>query len=119
MRGASQGGAPAGDASASGSESGAGRSGGGGANGPGGGGWAGGGGGRGGAGRGVSAVWVLRADGRLERVAVRVGITDGASTEIVSGDLKEGDKVVTEMASGTATAANRTTARPGGIGRMF
>ena len=76
------------------------------------------GGGRGGAGRGNSAVWVLRADGRLERVPVRVGITDGSVTEIVSGDLKEGDKVVTEMVGGAATAANRAT-RPGGFGRMF
>lgn len=63
-------------------------------------------------------MWILRADGRLERVPVRVGITDGSVTEIVSGDLKEGDKVVTEMVNSTATAANRNT-RPGGIGRMF
>jgi hypothetical protein len=71
------------------------------------------GGGRGGGGgRGNSAVWVLRADGSLERVAVRVGITDGSVTEVVSGDLKEGDKVVTEMIGGAATAANRNT-RPG------
>jgi HlyD family secretion protein len=78
-----------------------------------------GGGGRGGGGRGASAVWVLRADGRLERIVVRVGITDGLVTEIVSGDLNEGDKVVTEMTNATASAANRTTARPGGMGRMF
>jgi len=62
-------------------------------------------------------VWVLRADGHLERVPVRVGITDGSVTEIASGDLKEGDKVVTEMVGG-ALAANRAT-RPGGFGRMF
>ena len=63
----------------------------------------------------------LRPDGRLERVTVRVGITDGAFTEIVSGELKEGDKVATDLANAAAiaaAAASRGAGRPGGIGRF-
>ena len=48
------------------------------------------------AGRG-QAVWVL--EGRKpKRVAVTAGISDGQFTEIVSGDLKEGQDVIVEAA---------------------
>src|SRR5262247_904496 len=48
-------------------------------------------------GRGATAgrVWVIGPDGRPKGVAVRLGITDGASTEVVSGDLHEGQEVIT------------------------
>ena len=39
-------------------------------------------------------LWVLK-DGKLESVKVVTGATDGSKTEIVSGDLSEGAKVVT------------------------
>lgn len=44
-------------------------------------------------GRNARKVYVLR-NGEPEPVDVRVGLSDGTSTEILSGDLKEGDKVV-------------------------
>ncbi|NPU86341.1 MAG: efflux RND transporter periplasmic adaptor subunit [Syntrophaceae bacterium] len=48
------------------------------------------------AGRG-QAVWVL--EGRTpKRIAVAAGISDGQVTEIVSGDLKEGQDVIVEAA---------------------
>ena len=34
-------------------------------------------------------------DGQIKPVAVNLGITDNRNTEIVSGDLKAGDRVVT------------------------
>jgi HlyD family secretion protein len=79
------------------------------------------------------AVYILReADdkggrggkGGLRRIVVRTGITDGHYTQIVSGDLKPGDKVVTAM----ATAKVQTTGtlpgqggggRPPGMGGRF
>jgi HlyD family secretion protein len=49
-------------------------------------------------------VWAIR-NGALEPVRIRTGVSDGAMTAVVEGDLKEGDQVVTGMAEqGTATA---------------
>ncbi|MBZ4192994.1 MAG: efflux RND transporter periplasmic adaptor subunit [Candidatus Contendobacter sp.] len=40
-------------------------------------------------------VYRLNAQGKLEPVSVETGVTDNTLTEIMSGDLKPGDKVVT------------------------
>jgi HlyD family secretion protein len=49
-------------------------------------------------------VWAIR-NGALEPVRIRTGVSDGAMTAVVEGDLKEGDQLVTGMAEqGTATA---------------
>ena len=63
------------------------------------------------AGGGFGRVWALR-EGRLELVRVRTGVTDGAVTAIVGGDLKEGDVVVTGITEPGATATTQTTASP-------
>ncbi|MBI3069430.1 MAG: hypothetical protein HYY79_11300, partial [Betaproteobacteria bacterium] len=55
-------------------------------------------------------VWVLGADGRPQAVNVRLGLTDGTSTEVVAGDLKEGAQVII----GTETAKGRAATSPGG-----
>jgi HlyD family secretion protein len=39
-------------------------------------------------------VWVLAASGDIEGRSVRVGIADDQFTEIVGGQLKEGERVV-------------------------
>jgi HlyD family secretion protein len=44
-------------------------------------------------------LWVVRGPKPIP-VAVRVGLTDGSFTEIVSGDIQEGDAVVLEVATG-------------------
>lgn len=41
------------------------------------------------------SVWVLE-NGKPKRVIINPGISDGAYTEIVSGDLKDGDQVIVE-----------------------
>ncbi len=64
--------------------------------------WSGQGGGGGGKREGASdkrTVYVLR-DGAPAKIEVRIGITDGSSTEIVEGELKEGDPVITDMTGG-------------------
>jgi hypothetical protein len=50
-------------------------------------------------------VWVLR-DGKLELVRVRTGVSDGAMTAILDGELKEGDRVVTGINEPGATTQN-------------
>jgi len=39
-------------------------------------------------------VWVIDGAGKLKPVAVRTGLTDGTSTELVSGELQEGTPVI-------------------------
>ena len=57
--------------------------------------------------RQVVALWVLTANKTLEVHIVRTGITDGRFTEIVAGDLKEGDLIVTGQSDASANS-NRT-----------
>jgi HlyD family secretion protein len=59
-------------------------------------------------------VYVLGADNKLKAVEIRTGITDGHYTQVVSGDLKEGDNVVI----GLATSKVESNAPPGAGGPM-
>ena len=43
----------------------------------------------------MRVVWVLGQDGKPERRRITVGLSDGSATEVVDGDLKEGDMVIT------------------------
>ncbi len=58
------------------------------------------------------AVWVLE-NGKPKRVGIAPGISDGTYTEIVSGDLKDGDQVIVE-----SLKKNSKTQAPSGP-RMF
>lgn len=42
-------------------------------------------------------VWILK-DGSLAQISVKTGISNGSFTELIEGDLKEGDEVVVESA---------------------
>jgi HlyD family secretion protein len=59
-------------------------------------------------------VYVLGSDGKMKPVRVRTGITDGAFTEVVSGDLKEGDRIVIGM---EGAAVRSDLPPPPGFGR--
>lgn len=54
--------------------------------------------------RGGARVWVLR-DGQPVPLPVQTGLTDGSFTEVVAGDLKEGDTVITGSPSGGVAGA--------------
>jgi HlyD family secretion protein len=69
-------------------------------------------------GGGSQTVYVLLPNKKMKPVTVRTGITDGAFTEVVSGDLKEGDSVVTGM-EGAAMAQNNSLNAPPGFGGGF
>ena len=49
---------------------------------------------RAGGGGGSGRVWIIGEDGNPKAVAVRLGLTDGSMTEIVSGDIREGSEVI-------------------------
>lgn len=61
-------------------------------------------------------VWVLGPDGKPQARRIRLGITDGASTEVAEGELKEGEAVITAQNSATANRATPTSSRPPGFG---
>jgi HlyD family secretion protein len=46
-------------------------------------------------------MWVLR-EGKPQQVPIRTGVSDGSLTEVVEGDLHEGDLLITDMSGGTS-----------------
>jgi HlyD family secretion protein len=59
-------------------------------------------------------VWVLGQDGKPQARRIKVGLTDGVATEVVEGNLQEGEMVITgqTIASASKTPSN-TNAAPG------
>jgi HlyD family secretion protein len=60
-------------------------------------------------------VWVMGQDGKLQPRRIKVGLTDGAATEVLEGDLREGEIVVTGQNVSAASKSQTTgqTAAPG------
>jgi HlyD family secretion protein len=56
-------------------------------------------------------VWVLR-DSKPAPMTVKTGITDGSATEIVSGDLAEGDLVITDAIGGAPSSSPSSSSAP-------
>jgi HlyD family secretion protein len=77
------------------------------------------GGGAGGGGRDKSRARVFKlVDGKPQMVMVKLGMTDGSSTEILEGDLKPGDLIITEIKGGSIPASTPASGGPGGRGRV-
>ena len=53
---------------------------------------------------GTRTVWVLR-EGKIKAVQIKIGLTDGTTTEIVEGGLVEGDELVTEISDDKKSGA--------------
>ena len=68
-----------------------------------------------GSGGGSGRVWVLE-DGTPKAIDVRLGLTDGTTTEIVSGDVREGSEVIVGLQAAPG-AAKAPASAPGP--RMF
>ncbi len=64
---------------------------------------------RSGAGGGSGRLWIVGGDGKPQAVELRLGLTDGSMTEIVSGDIKEAQEVITGQ---QAAAAPKATGMP-------
>jgi len=59
-------------------------------------------------------VWVLGADGKPQSRRIKVGLTDGVSTEVVEGNLQEGEMVITgQTISSVSKAQSSPTPAPG------
>ena len=61
-------------------------------------------------------VWVMGADGKPQPRRIKIGLSDGSSTEVVEGDLRDGDVIVTGQnvtASATRTQNGGQTTAPG------
>jgi HlyD family secretion protein len=67
-------------------------------------------------------LWVLRND-KPEPVTVKTGITDGTHTEILEGGLREGDRVITDVATGAGSTGTQAPGSnrggPGGFRRIL
>jgi len=60
-------------------------------------------------GRRPSMVWYMDAAGKLGVAFIRPGVTDNTYTEILRGDLKEGQEIIVGLASATQTAQTSST----------
>jgi len=59
-------------------------------------------------------VWVLGQDGKPDRRRIKVGLTDGTATEVVEGNLVEGEMVITGQTQSSAGSSNTNqTSAPG------
>jgi HlyD family secretion protein len=61
-------------------------------------------------------VWVLGADGKPQSRRIKVGLTDGVSTEVVEGNLQEGEMVVTGQTLSSANKAQASQTPAPGLG---
>jgi len=64
-------------------------------------------------------VWVLSPEGRPTPVSITLGITNGTSSEVVGGNLREGVEVIVEQTSGNKGSGQGSTPQPfmRGMGR--
>ncbi len=66
-------------------------------------------------------VWVMGQDGKPQSRRIKVGLSDGVSTEVAEGNLQEGEVVITGQTVSGSTATQRTgqstTPGFGGAGR--
>ncbi|MDP2823149.1 MAG: efflux RND transporter periplasmic adaptor subunit [Sulfuritalea sp.] len=59
-----------------------------------------------GGGGGAGRIWIVGEDGKAKAVEVRLGLTDGSMTEIVSGDIRGGQEVIVgQQTAATAKAS--------------
>jgi HlyD family secretion protein len=61
-------------------------------------------------------VWALRG-GQPQQISLRIGLSDGSTTEVVEGDLHEGDQVIVDASTSETAAA--APASSGGMRRLF
>jgi HlyD family secretion protein len=61
-------------------------------------------------------VWVMGQDGKPQRRRIKVGLSDGAATEVVEGNLVEGEMVITGQTLSSASKANTNQGSAPGFG---
>lgn len=63
-------------------------------------------------------VWFEDEDGKLKMIMIRTGVTDNTNTEIISGDITEGQEIITGQASSSNSRGRSSNIMRGG-GMMF
>ena len=58
-------------------------------------------------------VWVLGADGKPQARRIKIALTDGVSTEVVEGNLQEGELAITSETLSAASKSTTTQTAPG------
>jgi HlyD family secretion protein len=58
-------------------------------------------------------IWVMGQDGKLQSRRIKVGLTDGVSTEVIEGSLQEGEVVVIGQTLTSSKAQSSQTPAPG------
>jgi len=58
-------------------------------------------------------VWIEDEKGKLKMVFIKTGVTDNVLTEIVGGDIKEGQLIITGVLSGKQEGSGSGSRRPG------
>jgi len=61
-------------------------------------------------------VWVMGQDGKPQPRRIKVGLSDGAATEVVEGNLNEGDMVITGQTVSGSESSSTQQNRPPGFG---
>lgn len=61
---------------------------------------------------GQTALWILNQQGKPEPVPVQTGISDGTFTQVISDNLKEGDKVITGQKNSEQQTTNNQQVNP-------
>jgi HlyD family secretion protein len=57
-------------------------------------------------------VWILGPDGKPAAITLTLGLSDGASTEVLRGDLREGQDVIVGSTGGGGRGAQPTQGAP-------
>lgn len=52
-------------------------------------------------------LWILNPEGEPEPISVQIGISDGASTQIISDAIKEGDRVIVGLTTPESSSDNQ------------
>lgn len=64
-------------------------------------------------------VWLLDKNGKLKMVMLQTGVTDNTITEVVSGDLTEGQEIITGITASANSRNNSSNPMRGGGNMMF
>ncbi|MFH1335597.1 MAG: efflux RND transporter periplasmic adaptor subunit [Candidatus Zixiibacteriota bacterium] len=62
--------------------------------------------------RNSKTIWILTANGKVQPVPVQTGISDGSSTQIISDNIKEGDKVIIGQKNLQSSSNNQQQVNP-------
>ncbi len=65
------------------------------------------------------SVWFEDENGKLKMIMIRTGVTDNTNTEIISGDITEGQEIITGQSSSSSNSRGRSSNPMRGGGMMF